>query len=71
VTASTTWLGDNAESALLYGTLVEAYTFQKGEVEMLNQYEERYQSALVGLANLGLMRLKRDDYRHREIRRDG
>lgn len=62
----TTWLGDNAESALLYGSLVEGYTFQKGEPDLIALYEARYKEALQNLVNMGLMRIRRDDYRGRE-----
>jgi hypothetical protein len=55
VTSSTSWLGDNAETALLYGTLYEAYTFMKGEPDILQNYLQRYQSALVNMASLGVM----------------
>jgi hypothetical protein len=62
VTSSTSWLGDNAETALLYGTLYEAYTFMKGEPDVLQNYLQRYQSALVNMASLGVM-IKSDTYR--------
>lgn len=62
VTTSTSWLGDNAEAALLYGTLYEAYTFMKGEPDVLQNYQQRYQSALVNMAAIGVM-LKSDTYR--------
>ena len=63
VTSSTSWLGDNAEVALLYGSLVEAYIFMKGDADLLAQYEEKYQEALKRLMILGEGRLKRDSYR--------
>jgi hypothetical protein len=62
VTSTTSWLGDNAEAALLYGTLYEAYTFMKGEPDVLQNYQQRYQSALVNMAAIGVM-LKSDTYR--------
>jgi len=62
VTSSTSWLGDNAETALLYGTLYEAYTFMKGEPDILQNYLQRYQSALINMASLGVM-IKSDTYR--------
>ena len=62
VTSTTSWLGDNAETALLYGTLYEAYTFMKGEPDILQNYLQRYQSALVNMASLGVM-IKSDTYR--------
>lgn len=68
VTAGTSWLGDNAESVLLYGCLVEAYTYQKGDSDLLQLYQGRYDSALQDMIKLGLVRSKRDDYRGGEIR---
>ncbi len=70
VTASTSWLGDNAESVLLYGALVEAYTYLKGDPDLVQQYNTRYQDALKNLMNLGMVRSKRDDYREGEIRQE-
>jgi hypothetical protein len=46
VTASTTWLADNFDMILLYGSLLEAYTFMKGEPDVINNYEKRYNEAL-------------------------
>ena len=63
VTSSTSWLGDNAEEALLYGSLVEAYIFMKGEPDVLGMYQQRYTEAMQRLMVLGEGRLKRDDYR--------
>jgi hypothetical protein len=68
VTASTSWLGDNAETVLLYGSLVEAYTYLKGDADMMQQYEKRYQTALEDLQMLGMLRIKRDSYREGELR---
>ena len=48
-TASTTWLGDNFDTVLLYGSLVEAYTFMKGEADLIALYDGKYKEAL-GLA---------------------
>jgi hypothetical protein len=47
VTASTTWLGDNFDSALLYGSLVEAYTYMKGEADIVAAYNKRYEEAMI------------------------
>ena len=49
VTASTSWLGDNFDSVLLYGVLLEAYTFMKGEQDVIAQYQKRYDEALHSL----------------------
>ncbi len=62
VTANTSWLGDNAEATLLYGSLIEAYTFMKGEPDILQLYQQRYESALLNMASLGVM-LRGDIYR--------
>tara|TARA_R100001143_G_C3339291_1_gene123425 strand:+ start:89 stop:736 length:648 start_codon:yes stop_codon:yes gene_type:complete len=66
----TTWLGDNAELALLYGSLVEAYTFMKGEEKLLSVYNGRFQEAIKWLKNLGEGRDTRDQYRYDRIRRE-
>lgn len=68
VTAGTSWLGTNAESALLYGCLVEAYTFMKGEADMLTVYQQRYNEALGRLKNLGEARNKTDALRQDDPR---
>ena len=70
VSSGTTWLGDNAELALLYGSLVEAYTFMKGEEQLLNVYNGRYQESLQWLKNLGEGKQTRDQYRYDRVRRD-
>jgi hypothetical protein len=63
VTASTTWLGTNAEATLLYGCLVEAYTFLKGSEDLMVLYDKRYKESLQSLKVLGEGRLKTDEYR--------
>jgi len=68
VTSSTSWLGENADMALLYGALLEAYTFMKGEADVMQTYEQRYQEAMKRLMLLGEGRLKRDDYRNEQPR---
>lgn len=55
VDSSTSWLGDNAESALLYGTLVEAYTFLKGEQDLMAIYVSRYQEAVEQMVKKGML----------------
>jgi len=68
VDEGTSWLGDNAEAALLYGSLVEAYTYMKGDQDMLTLYETRYKEALAQLAGVGV-RSMRDNYRGGELMR--
>lgn len=58
-----TWLGDNYSPVLLYGTLVEAYTFLKGEVDLTAQYEKKYQEAMGQLNRLGSGLERGDAYR--------
>tara|TARA_R100000664_G_scaffold10461_1_gene17283 strand:+ start:4802 stop:5446 length:645 start_codon:yes stop_codon:yes gene_type:complete len=73
ITASgdgTSYLGDNAELALLYGSLVEAYTFMKGEADLLQLYNARFQESLQWLKNLGEGLQTRDQYRYDRVRRD-
>ena len=62
VDTGTSWLGTNAETALLYGSLVEAYTYLKGDADMLQLYTNRYMEAMAQLLGIDL-RSKRDDYR--------
>jgi hypothetical protein len=68
VTAGTTWLGDNAQQAMLYGCLVEAYTFMKGEPDLLNLYNQRFNESLSRLKNYGEGRENEDAYRDGLIR---
>lgn len=68
VTAGTSWLGDNFDSVLLYGSLVEAYTYMKGEQDMMALYEAKYKEA-VGLAKrLGDGLERQDAYRSGQAR---
>lgn len=62
VTTGTSWLGTNAEAALLYGSLVEAYTYLKGDADMAKVYMDRYAEAMGQLFGIDV-RSKRDDYR--------
>jgi len=64
VTASTSWLGDNFETVLLYGTLREAYIYMKGEQDMMQYYEQKYQESLGLLKLLGEGKDRRDAYRN-------
>jgi hypothetical protein len=65
-----TWLGTNAPLALLYGSLVEAYTFMKGEDSLLKLYNDRYMEAIRWLKNLGEGENTRDSYRYDDLRRE-
>lgn len=68
VTAGTSWLGDNFETVLLYGTIREAYTYLKGEQDLMNYYEQKYQEALALLKVLGDGKDRRDAYRNGQVR---
>lgn len=62
-TTGTTWLSINAELALLYGSLVEAYIFMKGEQDVMAMYNEKFAEAMVGLRMLGEAKETTQDYR--------
>jgi hypothetical protein len=68
VTASTTWLGDNFDSVLLYGSLLEAYTYMKGEPDVIANYEKRYVEALSLAKRLGDGMERQDAYRSGQVR---
>ena len=68
VTASTTWLGDNFDTVLLYGTLVEAYTYMKGEADMIGLYDGKYKEAMGQLKRLGDGLERQDAYRSGQAR---
>lgn len=68
VTASTTWLGDNFDSVLLYGSLVEAYTYMKGEVDIITGYDAKYKEALALAKRLGDGMERQDAYRSGQYR---
>ena len=63
VTAGTSWLGDNYSPVLLYGSLVEAYTYMKGETDMLAAYNAKYNEAMQQLNRLGTGLERGDSYR--------
>ena len=69
VTAGTTWLGEEFDSALLNGALVEAIRFQKGEADMVALYEKLYVQALTLLIQVGDGKLRGDAYRDGHIKR--
>jgi len=62
-TTGTTWLSNNAELALLYGSLVEAYIFMKGEQDVMAMYNDKFAEAMVGLRMLGEAKEPTQDYR--------
>ena len=71
ITASgdgTSWLGDNAETVLLYGCLIEGYTFMKGEQDMLAVYQKQYEDAMTNLKSLGEGYSTTDNYRSGAVR---
>ena len=61
--SGTTWLSENAELTLLYGALVEAYIFMKGEPDMMALYDKRFVESLTGLKMLGEAKETTDEYR--------
>jgi len=63
VTASTSWLGDDFDSALLNGALVEAIRFMKGEPDLVDLYQKMYMEALTLLGALADNKLREDTYR--------
>ena len=68
VTAGTSWLGDNFDTVLLYGSLVEAYTYMKGEADMLALYDGKYKEALALLKNLGDAKQRGDAYQDGQVK---
>jgi hypothetical protein len=62
-TATTTWMSLNAPNVLLYGSLFEAYTFMKGEQDIIALYEKRFMDGLARLKDLGEARENQDAYR--------
>lgn len=63
-----TWLGDNFDSVLLYGSLVEAYTFMKGEADMLTLYNTKYNEALAQAKRMGDALERGDAYRDGQVK---
>jgi hypothetical protein len=68
VTAGTTWLGENFDSALLNGALIEAIRFMKGEPDVVAMYEKLYLQSITLLKNLGDGKLREDAYRSGQVR---
>ena len=61
--SGTTWLSKNASNAMLYGSLVEAYTYMKGEQDMMTMYEKQFTEALSRIKDLAEARENSDAYR--------
>ncbi len=66
--SGTSWLGDNFDSVLLYGSLLEAYTFMKGEPDVIQNYTARYTDAMLQLKQLGEGKDRQDTYRTMQAR---
>ena len=67
--SGTSWLSENAEITLLYAALVEAYTFMKGEPNLLGLYNQRFMEGLSRLKNLGEAQETMDEYRYGTLRK--
>jgi hypothetical protein len=65
-----TWLSENAEMAMLYGSLIEAYIYMKGEQDVLTAYNTRFQEAIIGIKMLGEAKETTDEYRKGKVIRD-
>ena len=67
-TAGTSWIGNNFSSVLLYGSLLEAYTYMKGEADVMATYKSRYDEAMLLLKQLGDGKDRQDSYRSGQVR---
>tara|TARA_R100000951_G_scaffold115372_1_gene123256 strand:+ start:871 stop:1521 length:651 start_codon:yes stop_codon:yes gene_type:complete len=67
---ATTWLSTNGELALLYGSLIEAYLFMKGEQDIMATYDKRFQESLMGLKMLGEAKETTQEYRVGKVIRE-
>jgi hypothetical protein len=67
-TTSGTWISQNARNALLYGSLVEAYTFMKGDADLMQLYEQRFNLEVLRLKNQAEARGRKDEYRYDSLR---
>ena len=68
VAGGQTWLGDNFSSTLLYGSLLEAYTYMKGEQDVMQEYQKRYDEAMMLLKQLSDGKDRQDAYRSGQVR---
>ena len=67
--SGTTWLSNEAEITLLYASLIEAYTFMKGDPNLMTMYNQRYMEGVSRLKNLGEAQETSDEYRYGSIRK--
>lgn len=65
-----TWLSENAEMSMLYGALIEAYIYMKGEQDVMTMYSSRFQEAITGIKMLGEAKETTDEYRKGKVIRD-
>jgi hypothetical protein len=63
VGSGTSWLSENAELTLLYGCLIEAYVYMKGDPTLMQEYEQRYAESLIALKQFGEAKEVTDEYR--------
>jgi hypothetical protein len=68
VNAGTSWVGDNFENVLLYGSLREAYTYLKGEADIIAEYDKKYMEGMAQLKRLGDGMERQDAYRSGQVR---
>lgn len=68
VVAGNTWLSENFDSVLLYGSLVEAYTYMKGDADLMGLYDAKYKEALMLLKQLGDGKQRGDTYRDGQVK---
>jgi hypothetical protein len=67
--SGTSWLSENAEITLLYASLIEAYTYMKGDPNLMQMYNQRYGEGISRLKNLGEAQETVDEYRYGQIRK--
>jgi len=68
--SGTTWLSENAEMAMLYGALIEAYIYMKGEQDVMAMYNKRFEESLIGVKILGEAKETTDEYRRGKVLRE-
>ena len=68
--SGTTWLSENAEMAMLYGALIEAYIYMKGVQDVMAMYNKRFEESLIGVKMLGEAKETTDEYRRGKVLRE-